>query len=49
MTFQAKLLGLDKSEKVDVNNWDFTGEDLDVEVRRIVTMIAEHEDQFTQR
>ena len=49
MTFQAKLLGLDKPEKVEVNKWDFKGEDLDAEVQKIVTMMNEREDQFMQR
>lgn len=49
MTFQAKLLGLDKPEKVEVNKWDFKGEDLDAEVQKILTMMNEREDQFMQR
>jgi hypothetical protein len=42
-------LGLDKPEKVEVNNWDFNAEDLDAEVQRIVTMMNEREDQFMER
>ena len=49
MDRRAKLLGLDKPEKVEVNNWDFSSEDLDAEVQRIVTIINEREDQFMVR
>jgi hypothetical protein len=49
MDRRAKLLGLDKPEKVEVNRWDFSGEDLDAEVQRIATMINEREDQFMER
>jgi hypothetical protein len=49
MDRRAKLLGLDKPEKVEVNNWDFNAEDLDAEVQRIVTMMNEREDQFMER
>lgn len=49
MDRRAKLLGLDKPEKVDVNKWDFTGEDIDAEVLKITTMINEREDQFMER
>lgn len=49
MDRRAKLLGLDKPEKVEVNKWDFSGEDLDAEVQRIVTMMNEREDQFMER
>ena len=49
MDRRAKLLGLDKPEKVEVNKWDFTAEDIDTEVQRIVTMMNEREDQFMER
>jgi len=49
MDRRAKLLGLDKPEKVEVNRWDFSGEDLDAEVQRIATMLNEREDQFMER
>jgi hypothetical protein len=49
MDRRAKLLGLDKPEKVEVNRWDFSGEDLDAEVQRIASMINEREDQFMER
>jgi hypothetical protein len=49
MDRRAKLLGLDKPEKVEVNKWDFTAEDIDAEVQRIVTMMNEREDQFMER
>lgn len=49
MDRRAKLLGLDKPEKVEVNKWDFNSEDLDSEVQKIVTMMNEREDQFMQR
>ena len=49
MDRRAKLLGLDKPEKVEVNKWDFNAEDLDAEVQRIVDMMNEREDQFMER
>jgi len=49
MDRRAKLLGLDKPEKLEVNKWDFSGEDLDAEVQKIVTMMHEREDQFMER
>jgi len=49
MDRRAKLLGLDKPEKVEVNKWNFSGEDLDAEVERIVSMLNEREDQFMER
>ena len=49
MDRRAKLLGLDKPEKVDVNKWNFTGEDLDAEVEKIMTMMNEREDEFMAR
>ena len=49
MDRRAKLLGLDKPEKVEVNKWDFNAEDLDAEVQRIVTIMNEREDQFMER
>ena len=49
MDRRAKLLGLDKPEKVEVNKWDFNAEDLDAEVERIVNIINEREDQFMAR
>jgi hypothetical protein len=49
MDRRAKLLGLDKPEKVEVNKWDFNAEDLDAEVQKIVTMMNEREDQFMER
>jgi hypothetical protein len=49
MDRRAKLLGLDKPEKFEVNKWDFNAEDLDAEVQRIVDMMNEREDQFMER
>lgn len=49
MDRRAKLLGLDKPEKVEVNKWDINAEDLDAEVERIVNIINEREDQFMAR
>jgi hypothetical protein len=49
MDRRAKLLGLDKPEKVEVNKWDFTGEDIEGEVQKIVTMMNEREEQFVAR
>jgi hypothetical protein len=49
MDRRAKLLGLDKPEKVEVNKWDFDGADLDAEVQKLVTMMTEREDEFMQR
>ncbi len=49
MDRRAKLLGLDKPEKVEVNKWDFTGEDIEGEVQKIVTMMNEREEQFMAR
>lgn len=49
MDRRAKLLGLDKPEKVEVSKWDINAEDLDAEVQRIVDMMNEREDQFMQR
>ena len=49
MDRRAKLLGLDKPEKIEVNKWDINAEDLDAEVERIVDIINEREDQFMAR
>ena len=49
MDRRAKLLGLDKPEKMEVNRWDYDGADLDQEVKRIVDMMNEREDQFMNR
>ena len=49
MDRRAKLLGLDKPEKIEVNKWDINAEDLDAEVERIVNIINEREDQFMAR
>jgi hypothetical protein len=49
MDRRAKLLGLDKPGKVEVNKWDINAEDLDAEVERIVNIINEREDQFMAR
>ena len=49
MDRRAKLLGLDKPEKVEVSKWDINAEDLDAEVERIVNIINELEDQFMAR
>lgn len=49
MDRRAKLLGLDKPEKVEVSKWDINTEDLDAEVERIVNIINEREDQFMAR
>ena len=49
MDRRAKLLGLDKPEKIEVNKWDISGQDIDAEVQRIVTIMNEREDQFMER
>ena len=49
MDRRAKLLGLDKPDKVEVNKWDFTGEDIEGEVQKIVTMMNEREEEFMAR
>jgi hypothetical protein len=49
MDRRAKLLGLDKPEKIEVNKWDFDGADLDSEVQKLVTMMTEREDEFMER
>jgi hypothetical protein len=49
MDRRAKLLGLDKPEKVEVNKWDFDGADLDAEVQKLVTMMNEREEEFMER
>jgi len=49
MDRRAKLLGLDKPEKMEVDRWDYNGADLDQEVKRIVDMMNEREDQFMAR
>lgn len=49
MDRRAKLLGLDKPEKIEVNKWDFSGEDIDAEVQRIATMMNEREEEFMSR
>ena len=49
MDRRAKLLGLDKPEKIEVDKWDINAEDLDAEVERIVNIINEREDQFMAR
>jgi hypothetical protein len=49
MDRRAKLLGLDKPEKIEVNKWDFDGADLDAEVQKLVTMMTEREDEFMER
>jgi hypothetical protein len=49
MDRRAKLLGLDKPEKIEVNKWDFDGTDLDAEVQRLVIMMNEREEEFMER
>lgn len=49
MDRRAKLLGLDKPEKIDVNKWDFDGADLDAEVQKLVIMMNEREEEFMER
>jgi len=49
MDRRAKLLGLDKPEKIEVNKWDFDGADLDAEVQKLVTMMNEREEEFMER
>ncbi len=49
MDRRAKLLGLDKPEKIEVNKWDFDGADLDAEVQKLVTMMNEREEEFMTR
>lgn len=49
MDRRAKLLGLDKPEKVDVNQWEFDGTDLDAEVQKLVIMMNEREEEFMER
>jgi hypothetical protein len=49
MDRRAKLLGLDKPEKIEVNKWDFDGADLDAEVQKLVIMMNEREEEFMER
>lgn len=49
MDRRAKLLGLDKPEKIEVNKWDFDGTDLDAEVQKLVIMMNEREEEFMKR
>jgi hypothetical protein len=49
MDRRAKLLGLDKPEKMAVDRWGYNSADLDQEVKRIVDMMNEREDQFMAR
>ncbi len=49
MDRRAKLLGLDKPEKIEVNKWDFNGADLDEEVQKLVIMMNEREEEFMTR
>lgn len=49
MDRRAKLIGLDKPEKIDVNKWDFDGADLDAEVQKLVIMMNEREEEFMKR
>ena len=49
MDRRAKLLGLDKPERIDVNKWDFDGADLDAEVQKLVNMMNEREEEFMER
>ncbi len=49
MDRRAKLLGLDKPEKIEVNKWDFNGADLDEEVQKLVIMMNEREEEFMDR
>lgn len=49
MDRRAKLLGLDKPEKVEVNKWEFDGADLDAEVQKLILMMNEREEEFMER
>ncbi len=49
MDRRAKLLGLDKPEKMEVNRWDYDASNIDEEVQKIITMMNEREDQFMAR
>ena len=49
MDSRAKLLGLDRPDKIEVSKWDFSGGNPDIEVRKIVNAINEREDQFMAR
>lgn len=49
MDRRAKLLGLDKPEKIEVNKWDFDGANLDAEVQKLVIMMNEREEEFMAR
>lgn len=49
MDRRAKLLGLDKPEKVEVNKWEFDTSNIDEEVQKLVTMMSEREEEFMLR
>jgi hypothetical protein len=49
MDLRAKLVGLYKPEKVEVNKWDYQASDIDAEVQRIITMMNEREEEFMAR
>jgi hypothetical protein len=49
MDLRAKLVGLYKPEKVEVNKWDYQAGDIDAEVQRIITMMNEREEEFMVR
>jgi len=49
MDQRAKLMGLYKPEKVEVNKWDYQATDIDAEVQRIINMMNEREDEFMTR
>ncbi len=49
MERRAKLLGLDKLETGNSNQWNFHTSDIDAEVQRIITIMNEREDEFMAR
>lgn len=49
MDLRAKLVGLYKPERVEVNKWDYQATDIDAEVQRIIAMMNEREEEFMAR
>ena len=49
MDRRAKLLGLDKPEKVEINKWDLDYSNIDEEVQKIIQIMNEREDEFMLR
>lgn len=49
MERRAKLLGLDKLETKNRNQWEINGAEIDAEVQRIINMMNEREDEFMSR